>query len=153
MQFEVNVNTYMTVEEADSIIEDIYFEDDVEREYWESLDDVGKQRLILRGTKIIDTLPFLGVQYPGFQNMKWPRLITFRYVECPYDVKVAIVLQSIKDILNSKKDEYNLLELGVKSYSIKGASISFADTGINTGKLSNGVYDTIYNEYLSKWVY
>ena len=152
MQFEVNVNTYMTVEEADSIIEDIYFEDDEEYILWQTFDEVGKQRMILQGTRLIEKLTFLGISIPGYQSMKWPRLIQYRYVDCPYDVKVAILKQAIKDKINQAKSEYDLQELGVKSYSIKGASISFSDN-MKQGKLSNGIYDTIFDEYLSNWVY
>lgn len=151
MTFEIGKNTYMSVEEADSIIDDIY--DETEQEYigWNALDEKQKQRKILKGTRLIDDLPFLGVKYPCYSTLKWPRLINLNKVDCPYDIKAAILKQSLKDMINSNREESQLQELGVKSYSIKGASISFSDS--QNQKLSNGIYSSIYNEYLTRWIY
>lgn len=153
MEFIVGQNTYMSVEEADSIVSDVYFEDEEEYKLWDTFDELGKQRMILKGTKLIDRLPFLGIQYPGYQSMKWPRLIQYRYVDCPHDVKVAIIKQALKEKIKHATQEHNLQELGVKTYSIKGASISFADSNATGVTLSNGIYTEIYSEYLDKWTY
>lgn len=150
MLFEVGVNTYMTVEEADSIMQDEFESTEAERVIWDALDDAGKKRVILKGTRVINTLVWRGTRYPGFQSMPWPRLIQFNYVECPYEVKLAILKQSLKDRINDEKQETKLQELGVKSYSIKGASITFTDSSKQV-KLSNGIYDTIYTELLERW--
>ena len=48
-------------------------------------------------------------------------------MECPYDVKAAILKQGIRDKLNSNKNETKLQELGVRTYSIKNASVTFGD--------------------------
>ena len=151
MIFELGVNTYMTVEEADSIINDEF--DSTEEEYvlWNSLDEKGKQRIILKGTRAISGLVWRGLQYHGYQQMAWPRLIQYRYVECPYEVKAGILAQALKDSIANTKQETKLQELGVRTYSIKGASISFTDN-INQNKLSNGVFDTVYREYFEKWM-
>lgn len=151
MIFEVGVNTYMTVEEADSIIEDEFDSTDTEYKIWQGLDTAGKQRAIVKGTRLVNTLIWRGIQYPGYNQMPWPRLIQYRYVDCPYDVKVGILKQSLKDKVNDVKQETKLQELGVKSYSIKGASITFTDN-VNQNKLSNGIYDNVYREYFEKWM-
>ena len=153
MKLVVGENSYMTVDEANEIVEDNFFEDDTEYVTWKGLSENDKTKVIYNGTKLIETLPFIGVQYPGYQNMKWPRLISLRYVECPYDVKVAILNQGLKDKENYNKQETKLQELGVKTYSIKGASISFGDSLSGGQKLSNGVYSTVFDTYLSKWVH
>lgn len=152
MEFVVGKTTYMSVEEADSIITDEFFEDDPEAILWSTYTELDKQRVILKGTRLVDNLPFLGRQYPGYQSMKWPRLIQWQYVDCPYEVKVGILKQVLKDNINNNKDEHKLQELGVKSYSIKGASITFTDN-VTQSKLSNGIYDDIFAIYFSKWVY
>lgn len=151
MIFEVGVNTYMTVEEADSIVEDEFDSTEEEYDIWQSLDTASKQRVILKGTRAISGLIWRGIQYHGYQQMAWPRLIQYRYVECPYEVKVGILKQSLKDRVNGAKQESKLQELGVKSYSIKGASITFNDN-VDQSKLSNGVYDSVYREYFEKWM-
>lgn len=152
MQFEVDTNTYMNITEADSIIEAEFDSDSDEYKLWGQLDEQGKQRLILQGTRLIDNLPFLGIRAKRYQSMAWPRKVYHKDVECPYDVKLAILKQTLKKKVESTKQESKLRELGVKSYSIKDASISFVSDPKNN-KLGNGVYEDIYQEYLNKWVY
>lgn len=149
MTFEVGVNTYMTVEEADSIIED-EFDNDEEVTLWNTLDEKGKQRVILKGTRKIDSMIWVGIRQVAYQNLSWPRFIQGRVKDCPYDIKVGILKQAIKDKINDSKQEIKLQELGVKSYSIKGASITFDNK--NKERLNNGVYDEVYREYLVNWL-
>lgn len=151
MEFEIGTNTYMSVTEADSIMAAEFDSESAEYILWSQLDDLGKQRLIIKGTRLADKLPYIGTQYPGTNSLRWPRLISSRYFECPYDIKVGILKQSTKEAINSSKNEHKLQELGVKSYSIKGASISFTDKAYN--KIALGIYEDIYSECFSKWVY
>lgn len=152
MELVVGVNSYMTVEEADSIVNDVFFDDDDDAKLWTSMTDNNKQKIILAGTRLINRLPFLGQQYPGFDRLPWPRLINGVYMECPYDVKAAILKQGLRDRINSNKNETKLQELGVRTYSIKNASVTFGD-GLSKIKLNNGVYSDIFSEYLDRWVY
>ena len=117
----------MTVEEADSIVNDVFFTDDDDAKLWAGMTDDSKSKVIYAGTKLINRLPFIGVRYPGLNRMPWPRLTSAGLTECPYDVKVAILKQGLRDRTNSNKNETKLQELGVKSYSIKNASITFGD--------------------------
>lgn len=151
MELVKGVNSYMTLEEANSIVSDTFYDDEDEAKTWNGLSDNDKIKLIYRSTKVINTLVFLGIQYPSDGDLRWPRMICSQYVDCPDDVKIAILLQGIKNKQNSVKDESKLQELGVKSYSIKGASISF-DSNASL-KLSNGIYTSVYDTYLSRWVY
>ena len=151
MRFILGENTYMTLEEANEIMTDEFASDSAELAIWNQLDLLGKQRLILNGTRIINTLVWIGRQYPGYQELAWPRIIQYRYVDCPYDVKVAILKQALLDSINDEKQEVSLQELGVKSYKIKDASIEFID-GHNRSKLANGIYEKVYKIYLEKWV-
>lgn len=142
----------MTVEEADSIVNDVFFTDDDDTKLWAEMTDDSKSKVIYAGTKLINRLPFIGVRYPGLNRMPWPRLTCAGLTECPYDVKVAILKQGLRDRTNSNKNETKLQELGVKSYSIKNASITFGDQ-LSKLKLTNGVYQDIFSEYLENWVY
>lgn len=142
----------MTVEEADSIVNDVFFTDDDDTKLWAEMTDDSKSKVIYAGTKLINRLPFIGVRYPGLNRMPWPRLTSTGLTECPYDVKVAILKQGLRDRMNSNKNETKLQELGVKSYSIKNASITFGDQ-LSKLKLTNGVYQDIFSEYLENWVY
>lgn len=150
MIFQVGINTYMTVAEADQIVED-EFDDGAEKELYESLDEISKQRLILTGTRKISTIIWRGRQYPGFQSMQWPRLITYRYVDCPYDVKIAILKQALKDKIYSASKEASLIDAGISQYKIKDASISFSENAEKANRLDNGIWEEVYRDYLDKW--
>ena len=154
MDYIKGENTYMSVEEADALISDVYFEDDPEYKYWESLDELNKQKLIVRGTSEIEKLHFIGYKVNAPFKLNWPRFIDGETVEIPRDVLIAILKQSLSERLESKTEEYDLINKGVKSYSIKGASISFSDSAVNNSNKVNGnIYSSIYNRYLCRWVY
>lgn len=149
--FEVGVNTYLTVEEADSIVLDEFSETDNMYKLWETLDENGKQRMLVNGARKISSIVWRGIRYPGYQNLQWPRLIQYRYVECPYDVKVGIIKQALTDEIYNSKQEASLINSGVKQYVIKGASITFADKASSINKLTNGIWEEVYREYFEQW--
>lgn len=148
--FILGVTTYMDVAEADLIVQDEF--EDNEKTLWNSFDNEQKQRLILNGTRKINNLVWRGIQYPGFQSMPWPRLIQYRYVECPYEVKVGILKQAIQDKIYNSKEETSLINSGIKEYRIKGASITFDNNAANANRLTNGIWMEIYRDYLEKWI-
>ena len=152
MMLTVGVNSYMSLEEADAIIENELLDSDEEYTLWNSLSDKNKEKLIARGTRTVDVIPFRGVKYNinKVGELQWPRLINNELIECPPEVKVALIRQVLRDYKNSSKQETKLQEMGVKSYSINKASISFGDK--NSTKLDNGIYNDIYFELLRKWV-
>lgn len=152
MMLTVGVNSYMSLEEANTIIENELLDSDEEYTLWNSLSDKNKEKLIVRGTRTVDVIPFKGVKYniSKVGELQWPRLINNELIECPDEVKIALIRQVLRDYKNSSKQETKLQEMGVKSYSINKASISFGDK--NSTKLDNGIYNDIYFELLRKWV-
>ena len=152
MMLTVGVNSYMSLEEADAIIENELLDSDEEYTLWNSLSDKNKEKLIVRGTRTVDAIPFRGVKYniSKVGELQWPRLINNELIECPPEVKIALIRQVLREYKNSSKQETQLQEMGVKSYSINKASISFGDK--NSTKLDNGIYNDIYFELLKKWV-
>lgn len=150
MGLEVGINSYITVDEADDIVSDIYYSTDKELELWGKLETKDKEVAIKRATRVINTLPFIGKKYIG-SSMPWPRWINYEYTECPYDVKAAVVAQALKDKMVKESEEYRLMDNNVKTYSIKNASITFNTDKSN--ELSNGVYISVYQEYLEPWIY
>lgn len=152
MELTVGTNSYMSLEEANTIVENELLDTSNEYKNWNSLNENNKIKLIIKGTHIIDSIPFRGVKYNISKvcELQWPRLINNELVECPHEVKVALIRQVLRDYTNSSKQETQLQEMGVKSYSINKASISFSDK--NSTKLDNGIYNDIYFELLRKWV-
>ena len=152
MMLTVGVNSYMSLEEADAIIENELLDSDEEYTLWNSLSDENKEKLIVRGTRTVDVIPFRGVKYniSSVKDLQWPRLIDNELIECPDDIKLGLLVQVLRDYKNKSKQETNLLELGVTNYKIKDASISLDPSKVN--KLCNGIYNDIFDLYIRKWV-
>ena len=151
MSIEIGINSYMSLDEANEIMEEELLSNDSDLIAWKALSDTDKEKLVIIGTRLVDKLPFLGIKYSDEIVLQWPRVMNNKEIECPRDIKIGLLKQVLRDYCNKDKQETKLQELGVKSYSIKNASISFSD--VNSNKLSNGVYKDIYLEYFSKWTY
>lgn len=149
MDLIVGENSYITIEEANEIVLNNYTYISEEKQVWDSLSEEDKKVVILKATKTINKEIFRGCKYTT-GKLAWPRIIDGVYVECPDDVKDGIIAQAIKSIEVEHSDEYKLKEKGVKSYSVKNASITFSD---NTDRLKSGVFESVYREYLINWVY
>lgn len=152
MELTVGVNSYMELEEAEALITNELFDTDEEYIKWSASNKDTKTKLIIKGTRLVDQLPFLGykLDLSGTQKLHWPRLINNEKIECPDEIKVGLLVQSLRDKINKGKPEAKLLELGVNSYKVKDASISLDPTKVT--KLSNGIYTDIFNDYFKKWV-
>jgi hypothetical protein len=153
MELTIGVNSYMDLDEANNIIENELLDSDSEYTMWQSLSDDNKKKLIAKGTRIVDQLPFLGYKYNlnDKNGLHWPRLVNDEKIECPLEIKLGLLKQVLRDYSNSGKQETKLLELGVKSYSIKGASITMGDKQV--AKLDIGIYNDIFNDCFRKWVH
>ena len=153
MELTIGVNSYMDLSEAESLVKNELLATEEEYTTWNSLSDDDKTKLIVRGTRLVDQLPFLGIKcnLDDVQGLHWPRMITNVKFECPTDIKVGLIKQMIRSYSNKNKQETKLQEMGVKTYSINKASISFSDKNIT--KLDNGIYTDIFDEYFSKWIY
>lgn len=150
---QVGINAYMSLEEANTLIGDNLLDSDSEYVLWNSLSDSNKEKLIIKGTRLVDRLPFRGYKHGNVfdaESLHWPRVIDWGIIECPKDVKLGLLKQVLRAQSNSDKQEVKLAELGIKSYSIKGASITLSDK--STAKISNGLYQDIFDEYFSKWI-
>jgi hypothetical protein len=141
----------MELEEANKLVADELLSSDSDLVLWNSLSDEDKTKLIVKGTRLVDKLPFLGIKYKDEIELQWPRVLNNKEVECPTEIKIGLIRQVLRDLGNKDKQETKLQELGVKEYSIKNASIKFGD--INNTKLCNNMYTDIYSEYFSRWTY
>ena len=151
MMLTVGVNSYMSLEEADTIIENELLDSDEEYTIWNNLSNDSKEKLIVKGTRLVDTLPWRGIKYnlSIVGSLQWPRIINNQIIDCPYDIKVGLLLQVIIDYINKGKKETQLMELGVTNYKIKDASITFDSSKVN--KLNN-INTDIFNTYFKNWI-
>lgn len=149
MEIQLGVNSYLTIEEANNIAGEIFIEGEKESKVWDSLSDKVKTQLILKATQRLDKLLFRGIKYIGAgSKLAFPRIIDCRVMECPYEYKCGIVALAIQLKIGNKQYE-ELLNMGVKNYSIEGASIGFRDIQGGT----NMTEKIIIEEYLTQWIY
>ena len=155
MGIKIGINSYFGLDEAKQLVEDNFGGWDDTRKTWNTLSDDDKEHVIKQGTKVIDKLLFRGNRVNNRDTGKllnWPRRIDGLYTECPEDIKLAIIYQGIKDINIKKSEEYKLKSAGVKTYTIKDASITFNNENNSTERYINGVCIDTYSFYLRNWV-
>lgn len=154
MKLVVGQNSYITLEEANEIVSDEYLSSSNEYKIWAELSDDDKIKLIIKGTSKIENQAFLGIKINSW-GMAWPRYLYNKEVDCPDDVKKAIMKNILTEQKYARTKEQQLQDLGVTSYKVKDASISFTTSGSgnNSNSKVNGIYKDIYDEYLSKWTY
>jgi len=151
MELIVGENTYMTLAEAETLMIDEFTSDSPELAEWKLLSESDKKIAIRRGTSIVDKLIFLGRKVNPDSDLNFPRYIHGNEYEAPKAIKIAILTQSLRDLYMNKKQEMQLQAMGVKEYSVAGAGIKFDSK--STYKQKNGIYTSIYEDYLVKWIY
>ena len=157
MEITVGKNSYLDIEEADTLLNEELFSDDAELIEWKALSNDDKAKILIRGTRKVDTLPFIGykIKADSEQTLQWPRLIRNNLMDCPIYIKLGMLRQILREKISRSKSEnkqmQNLIDMGVKEYKIKDSSISFSDKKVNI--MSNEVYLDIYREYFAPWTY
>lgn len=162
----IGVNSYITIEEADKIINDNYLDTDDEFITWNNLSENNKAVLILRATKLIDieSLKYRGKKVDIAQPMEFPRdvsnddtlsgIYTNDILNCPDEIKTAIVESAINNYMKNKTEEASLIKKGIQSYKIKDASVSFFNNANSenvtvAGMLSmpKSMWETSFSKY------
>ena len=152
MALIVGVNSYLDIDEADELLNNNIYSDSVYLNSWNKLSDRDRQVLLIQSTSILEGCVYLGSIKNSGQSLKFPRYINGVDVGTPDDIKLACILQGLKDIDIKNREEYKITENGIKSYTIKGASITLRDAG-NFGRTNNNIYNDIYSNYINKYAY
>lgn len=100
--FELNENTYVSLQDADDYINEHYQKHHPLRVHWSVLEDTEKQTYLLQSTAQIEKLPFIGRKAFITQSMAFPRvrerrafasMLEFRLT---YGVTTEIIPTSVK---------------------------------------------------------
>ena len=155
MAFEIGIDTYMSLDEADKIVREHYLSISKEVKLWDSLTDKDKEVLLRRTTHNIDSLMWIGIKDTNSDSkLGFPRIIDGKKVDTPYEVKLAVIEQLFRDNMvgDSELDKIKQLkDVGVTRYSISDASISIKADGDVFG--NTGIDRRIYEKYLINYVY
>lgn len=144
------IDKFVSVDEADELVDNLYLPDSAECREWGMLGVEQKSIILGRATAKIDKLMFKGVKAEK-TALSFPRILNGVRVEIPFEIKIATVMQALRSYIESKTEYVKMQELGVKSYSVEGASISF-NAGSKT-KNRDGIYTEVFEDYLRKWCY
>lgn len=124
----VGIDTYITLEEANTYISTYYVSTDPLRINWDKLENADKEVYLRNGSKAIDSLVLLGKRASKDQKMEFPRQIDkVIQKEVPDKVKFAQVetaLSSADPIIQNRQD---LINAGVVSYRIGDLSETYKD--------------------------
>jgi len=117
------VNSYVTVEEADS-----YFVNTLQFEDWNKYDTTTKEKALITATRQINRLPFSGRKLDLYQNLEFPRTNTaLEFTDgIPDSVAYATCEQALF-LLQGGSKRQELQKQGVKSYSLGDLSETFVD--------------------------
>lgn len=154
MALVVGENSYITLEEAQSIVENELYSDSPEYTLWESLSEKDKELICKKGTFAINSLNFIGQRLVWQTNLKFPRYID-GIEQTPDEIKVACVINGLLDKMSTASEQYKLINNGIKSMTVGPNSVSF-DTSKFSGVKGARVYDdakVLIGKYLLTSVY
>lgn len=117
------INSYVTVEEADS-----YFANTLQFEDWNQFDTSAKEKALITATRQIDRLPFASRKLDINQSLEFPRTTTNLPFSdgIPDSITYATCEQALF-LLQGGSKRQELQKQGVKSYSLGDLSETFAD--------------------------
>lgn len=134
---ELNVNSYVTLEEADT-----YFAQRLGADYWATLEDAQKEKSLITATKKIDRLPFIGYKQNPSQPLQFPR---FYYNSCSYNgLQIADIPPQLKEaVCEEALTELQYLEANsedVFNNAMTGSyqALKLGDASITYGNSSDG---------------
>lgn len=152
MELIVGENTYMSLDEANEIINSRYRSNSNIKKIWTELNDEDKTITILSVTERFDNryMFYKGDKLSKDQKLQFPRVINNMTFECPFSIKHGLLLQAIREIEDEQSEEIQLKNKGVKSFADgTGAKIDFETTTKNKNQLD--MYSDIWNKYFSEW--
>jgi hypothetical protein len=143
---ELQDKSYITLAEADGIVVSEYYSDNPHKKLWDSLDDGDKAKILIQGTRDLETLNYIGTRGNN-KWLKWPRFIGGELMT-PIEIKRAVIEQGLSGYIRELDDRVRLQELGVTQISIGPSSESYKSNG-DIPVINRRVMATI-NRYILK---
>ena len=154
MEIVVGQNSYFSVAEADELIQYLPFNDSC-RKLWESLDDENKKTSIILSSTFLydnDSMEYIGIKKDKEQNLQFPRIYKDNEIDCPFYVKLGLLILGLSDISSNDSEEESLRKAGIKSFADgSGAKMEFIENFKNTHKNSIGIDKDIWKKYFSEY--
>lgn len=149
MDLIVGVNSYISLDDANNYVKQLRMSTDKGRKKWEQLSDEDKAVLINKYTIEVDNLPYFGKRVSTEQSLGFPRIISGRYIECPYQVRICIVELSLLELEYDSTDANEHVKLGIETYKIKDASVTYRE---DAGNILSGKVMDAKRKWLNNFV-
>lgn len=157
MELVVGTNSYVTLDEANELINSRFMDTDPIRKTWDNLSDDNKKILIISTTEKYDNsnLLYKGYKIVNTQLLEFPRRDNYnKLIECPVKIKVGLLVQGIKEIIAQSSEEEQLQNMGVHSFSDgSGASVTFESDNNKKLKNNKGFYNDVWHTYFAEYSY
>lgn len=128
-----NENSYISLEEANALVENSYISSSDEYKWWNALSDSDKAVLVLSSTRMLNNdvlCGWRGYRVDEDQSLSFPRkLKNGTIVEWTSTMSNGLIELLFEVNKNSYSEYERLRKQGVSSYKIKDASISFMSQG------------------------
>ena len=153
MELVVGENTYITLEEANELIQYLPFNNSC-RKIFESLNDDEKTSVIISSTFMYDTdsMEYIGIKKNKEQSLQFPRIYKDNEIDCPFYVKLGLLILGLSDISSNDSEEESLRKVGIKSFADgSGAKMEFIENFKTTHVNSIGIDKDIWKKYFSEY--
>lgn len=163
VELVVGQNCYFDVTEANQMIEDNFMSTEKEYIEWNKLSDNDKDTIIYRNTKAFEMpIWYKGCKIYNSNPLEWPRNIDSQTVEAPSEVKMGILMNGVRSLLeadaNSGDSYHSLINNDIEEFRDgSGASVKFrADAKFlnEYAKLpgNDSIYKDIVTKYFNRWI-
>lgn len=156
----VGENSYISLDEANSLVENNYISFSDEYKFWSSLSDNDKAVMVLNATNLItdDTFLWKGVRADSEQNLVFPRkLENDDIIEFSDKMKIGLIELVMRMNATNFNKFGQLIKNGISSFSDgAGMSVKFVDNIVNkiSGKNSvDRIPVDIFNKYFIEYTW
>lgn len=152
----VGVNSYMTLEEVNSLVNGIYVSTDDCKVWWDGLNDSDKGVVVSRATSYInddDQMGWIGERVDNSQNLSFPRVLNNNDT-INFDTNMKMGLIELMMYLNSNKmsETASMISQGIDSFSDGGGmSVKFNANAKDVITSGFNSYSSIMKRYFEKY--
>lgn len=150
MKLVVGTNSYVTVSEADKLIENYLTSNDPLLTKYNNLDDEDKSIILYKSCVDMQKLKYRGLKSDKSQKLAFPRVNRLGYASDDDMVKLAQVVNSLSFIdSTSTTSQINEMALnGVSNFRLGSFSISLGGSA-SSSKSTSGKVETLLAEWLT----
>lgn len=152
MRLIVGTNTYVTINEADKIVEDYFVSDDELRIAYDNLDDENKSVILYKSCIDMQRIMYRGHKKDSAQELAFPRVTRAGHESDSSLVKLAQVLNALSYMgsdTNQLTGRVNELKRnGVRAFSLGSFNISLDKSSGTFAKSYSGMVEQL----LPSWV-